>query len=227
MKWLSNYFFLIIVAIAPLHGMQKTSGDVTIAMNSSASEHISRTDCYTLSTNGLQGCVATILDLEYADGDHAIFLGHFAFFAKTENLISIQNFLRTSAHAKTIKKATCILIPPGINQELIRTRTRIAPIFDVEWKEMIITLIKNQIPNATISIAPYLFNAYKSSVHYSYARGKTKLEIKNGSPIMDSENKNLLLETHNYEPEEIQCHNVLVPAIAAMALAGIYWYFTN
>lgn len=214
---------LFLTAFSPLvSGMQPVPIVDRVAMDCSCCRYIYGNDHYKIWTNGLEGCVTTIIDIEYNDGNHAICMGHYAYFAKDDHKRALEDSLKMNPKdLKNIKKASCFLIPPGIYKN--SSSIEIIPIIDHAWQDMIINTIKHHISAAQITIKPYLFNSLKSQVHYSYAAGKTALEIINGSVEMDEENKDNLLETHNYNAQDSQ-FKASMAAIILAALVGFGLY---
>lgn len=223
MKWFIKYLIITLLAVAPLQSMQKMSSQnsTEIDMDRAMSLYAPKGSCYKLWTGGLCGCVATIIDIEHINGDHSICMCHYSYEAIDQNKVALENFLKIQ-DMKNIKKASCILVPPGIHKKFVRTTP--VPIFDPAWKSTIITTIQKYIPHAKIIIKPYLFNDLTSEVHYSYAAGNTLLEITDKSSTIDEESIEVLLETHNYETKDSQYKSALVPVIAA-ALVGFYLYY--
>ncbi len=221
--------FLAVLGLpSPIYGMQRAPRVIHIAMNSYVAEYVQKKDQYKIWTDKLCGCVTTIIDIEYTNGNHALCMGHFAYDAKDQNKLMIENFLsaQISQQRNTIKKASCTLIPPGIYSDLPANSSAISPILDPAWKEMLIASIKRHIPAADITITPYLFNKLLSQVHYAYNAGKTSLEIVNLSSKMDEENKDSLLETHHYETQNTRCKAAVVTLIMAGVVGLALYSFT-
>lgn len=174
----------------------------------------------TLWTDGLKGCVVTIIKLEHYTGEQTIAMCHFAHYSKNQNFEYIKNFV-DSCEINTIKKATCIIIPPGIIKE-----RGIKPILDKEWEHIIIEPLGNAIPGILFEVTPYLFNTRSSSVKYTANAAQTKTTIFNLSPECDEKNKDLLFECHN-QNIRYDYKRLLAPIVAITALAGFFLYHTS
>lgn len=192
-------------------------------MNQGMCIRVPRDSSYKLWTNGLCGCVATIIDIEHISGDHSICMCHCAYDNKEQNKMFIDTFLQKQ-DMHTIKKTSCILLPPGIQKKLVRTT--LVAIFDPVWRDAILTTIKKYIPNAKIVIKPYLFNDLTSEIYYAYNAGSTALQIVDKSSAIDEESIEQLLETHNYPTQDTLSKAALLPIIAASVI-GIYLYYLN
>lgn len=170
-------------------------------------------------TDSLRGCVATIINLEHNNGDHTIALCHFAPFAQPSNTLYLESFLGAIEH-ETIKKAECIIIPPGIYEN-----GKIVPVFDKKWNNTIQRILRFSMPTITFEITPYLFNIESSAIKYAYQAGNASGAIINRSQIMDAENKDLLLECHNEKGFTFKA--VVRPLLAAIALSAGFLYYTQ
>ena len=189
-------------------------------MNQGMCIRVPRDSQYKLWTNGLCGCVATIIDIEHTNGDHSMCMCHCAYDNKEQNKMFIDAFFQKQ-DIKNIKKTSCILLPPGIQKKLVRTT--LMPIFDPAWKNVLLTTIQKYVPHAKIVIKPYHFNELTSEIHYEYNAGSSAVQIIDKSSAIDEESIQQLLETHNYPTQDTQYKAALLPIIAG-ALIGCYIY---
>lgn len=174
----------------------------------------------TLWTDGLKGCVVTIIKLEYHSGDQTVAMCHFAHYSKTQNAQYLNEFINSLA-LNTVKKASCIIVPPGVLKE-----RGITPILDNEWKQIIIEPLCAAIPEIAFEISPYLFNTRSSCVKYTINQTQAKGTIVNLSGEFDEKNKDILLECHNQQVE-YNYKRLLAPILATAALVGFLLYHTH
>lgn len=195
-----------------------------VAMNSATYEHVHAKTPITLWTDNLEGCVVTLLHLEHVNGQHTLVMCHFSHDKKSYNKYYLQELLAQLEHQnniQNIKKASCIIIPPGIKEG-----TRLKPILDQEWKKMIVETIRAYIPKTSVQIEPYLFNTKLSGVKFALINGKLKVTIVNNSREQDIQNQNRLLVSHSYK-DESACVRLAPLVLAAAGLAGyIAWHMS-
>lgn len=213
-------FGLIFALSGSLLGMETYYGNLApkaswlqVPMNNGTHEQVSPSMCINIWTDKLEGCVVTLLDLEYANGQHILAMSHFSHDKKSYNEYYLQELVRKLERENnfhSITKASCIIIPPGI-----QIADKLKPILDPEWQRMIVETIHTKIPQASITINPYLFNVEKSAVKFSFDKGKTKTTIINKSRIEDTAHHNQLLVSHSYKDESICVR--LAPLILAIA----------
>lgn len=210
----------------PAKGMETAYGNLApqsswigIPMNGGKSISVPAysTNPVTLWTDSLKGCVVTIIKLEHHNGDQTVAMCHFAHYAKNQNLQYLNTFVNTLA-VNTIKKASCIIIPPGVSK-----LKEITPILDKEWEQIIIESLCSKIPEITITINPYLFNVRSSCVKYTLDSSRAKGAIINLSREFDQKNKNILLECHNQEIG-YDYTRLVGPLLATAAFVGFFIY---
>lgn len=224
MKGMAKLIFLALLTISPIQGMQAVKRATHIDMNQGMWIHVPAHSEYTLWTDGLCGCIATIIDIEHINGNHSICMCHCSYEAQGQNKQLLEAFLKT-LDVKTIRKAICTLLPPSIHKKTIGTS--LMPIIDPVWKNLIISTVKKYIPTIKIVIKPYLFNELTSEVRYSFSAGSTALQIIDKSSTIDEESIQQLLETHNYPNQDTQYTAALLPLVAASVIGLYYYYFMS
>lgn len=178
----------------------------------------------TLWTDQLKGCVVTLIHLEHLNGDRTVSMCHFSPDKKSYNESYLNNFLASLEHENklsTIKKAACIIIPPGIAKT-----NRITPILDPEWKHIITQTLKSHIQNISFNVQPYFYNIDSSSVQYSIDSKKTRTVIINKSQQIDHQHLDWLMVCHNLKEDSV-CNKILPLMVATSGLIGFFIYNSN
>lgn len=191
-----------------------------VAMNEGKHVLVSDKDSATLWTDELKGCVVTILDIEYINGQNLLALSHYSHDKKSANQRYLETLLSHLEHkSEDIKHASCTIIPPGIKN----VTGHLTPVIDPEWKDMIIHTVRRTFPTISFDIKPYLFNVEESAVTYVMRENSKKITILNKSNIQDLKNQSLLLICHNFKETPL-CQRILPPLLTITALCGYVWY---
>lgn len=186
-------------------------------MNDATYEHIKKDESLSLWTDNLKGCVVTVLHLEHSHDLHTVALCHFSHDKKSLHknyLEQLFDRLKQEGTIETVKKASCMIVPPGIPSG---TGTR--PIIDPEWKNMIYQAIHTHIPGAAIHVTPYLFNIQSSAVTCVLKNGTPHITIVNKSSVADTVYYDQLMECHSYQKSS-PCARMAPLIIPAVGLAG-------
>lgn len=194
-----------------------------VAMNDgrSASIPANSQNPVTFWTDELKGCVVTLINLEHQNGDRTVAMCHFSHDKKSYNEFYLSGFLSNLERENKLnsfKKASCIIIPPGIP-----TDKKITPIIDQEWKRLIVETMRAHIPSINIRIEPYLFNTDSSCVKYTVDSKNARGMIINKSKQADREYQNLLLVCHNHKEDSL-CNKLLPLLLATSGLIGFFIY---
>lgn len=226
-------FSTFLACVIPVQGMEThyakikpKSSWIQVAMNDGKYAHIpaSSTNSYTFWTDELKGCVVTLLNFEHRNGDHTLAMSHFSPDKKEYNeyfLSKLFENLECEGAILTIKKASCIIVPPGIQDT-----NHLKPIIDKKWQSNIINALHAQIPSIAITIEPYLFNRETSCVKYSLESHKATGMIINRSCKEDVDYQELLLVCHGHQEESL-CMRLTPIILAATGIFGFLLYNSN